>query len=304
MNRKENRRSKSLGEDKINSEVSAKFLGSYLTGIFALVVALTAFNSEDSSAAPKRTRPSAAPKTTAPSGVVYQEFRGPNGAVIHWLADQMPLKVYIAPGTSLDSIIDPALGAPATSTGNLDHLPDLVASVIQNPEQMQNLQPAVGYVPEHYQAALEGINSWLQVAHGAYSYQIVQDPSDADIYVFWTNHFVNKLGLALFENDIRGYTAKRSFPLAAVQAAVQAGRQIDFKPVVTLLRTTEASGLPMPVAKLRASAAHEFGHALGIEGHSRNPNDLMSVFYGHGSISAGDAATINYLYKLSPNYIP
>ena len=133
-------------------------------------------------------------------------------------------------------------------------------------------------MPEHYQAAVEGINSWLHLANGVYSYQIVQDPSDADIYVFWTNHFVNKLGLALFENDIRGYTAKRSFPLAAVQAAVQAGRQIDFKPVVTLLRTTEGSGLPMPVAKLRASAAHEFGHALGIEGHSRNPNDLMSVF--------------------------
>ena len=109
MNRKENRRSKSLGEGKVNSEVSAKFLRSYLTGIFASIVALTALNSESTSAAPKRGRPSAAPKTAAPSGVVYQEFRGPNGAVIHWLADQMPLKVYIAPGTSLDSIIDPAL---------------------------------------------------------------------------------------------------------------------------------------------------------------------------------------------------
>ena len=126
----------------MNSEVSAKFLGCYLTGIFVLVIALTAFYAESTAAAPKRSHPSTAPKTAAPSGVVYQEFRGPNGAVIHWLPDQMPLNVYIAPGTSLDSIIDPATGAPATSTGNLDHWPDLVASVIQNPEQMQSLQPA------------------------------------------------------------------------------------------------------------------------------------------------------------------
>jgi predicted Zn-dependent protease len=55
---------------------------------------------------------------------------------------------------------------------------------------------------------------------------------------------------------------------------------------------------------MRASAAHEFGHALGIEGHSTNPNDLMSIYYGHGVVSANDAATIRYLYHLTPDLIP
>jgi predicted Zn-dependent protease len=217
----------------------------------------------------------------------------------------MPLKVYIAPGTSLDSLINPEFGVPYTSVENRDHWPDLVAGVVQNPAQLNSLQPAQGYVQEHFQAARQGIQSWAGVSGGKYSFEFTDDPSDADIYVFWTNHFVNKLGLALFENDIRGYTAKRSFPYQAVMAAIAAGKQITFfKPVVTLLRTVDGAGNPMPIGKMQASAAHEFGHALGIEDHSQNPGDLMSVYYGHGVISANDAATIRALYSMQPDYIP
>ena len=109
----------------------------------------------------------------------------------------------------------------------------------------------------------------------------------------------------LFQNDIRGYTAKRSFPYAAVQAAIQAGKPVDFfRPVLCLLRTTDSANNPMSLDRMRASAAHEFGHALGIEGHSTNPGDLMSIYYGHGVVSANDAATIRYLYHLRPDLIP
>jgi predicted Zn-dependent protease len=234
-------------------------------------------------------------------GHVYQQFRGPNGLVIRWISDQMPLKVYVSPGTTLDSLVDPELGASYMCVDDRDRWPDIVANVVQNPDQLNSLPQAVGYVPQHYQAAVQGINSWQKCGGGLYSYQITQDPSDADIYVFWTNHFVNKLGLALFENDIRGYTAKRSFPLKAIMS----GQKAQFRPVVTLLRTTEgAAGTSMRLAWMQASAAHEFGHALGIEGHSPDPNDLMSVYYGHGVISANDAATIRFLYKASPDYIP
>jgi len=231
---------------------------------------------------------------------VYPQFRGPGNVSIRWLGEQMPLKIYVAPGTTLDSLIDPALGAPYTSVDNRDHWPDLVASVVQNPDQLSSLAPAQGYALDQLQAAVQGINSWKNYGSGLFSFVFTEDPTDADIYVFWTNHFVNKMGLGLFENDIRGYTAKRSFPLRAIQQ----GKLADFKPVVTLLRTTESSGNPMPFAKMKASAAHEFGHALGIEGHSANPNDLMSVYYGHGVISPNDAATIRYLYHTSPDYIP
>jgi hypothetical protein len=240
--------------------------------------------------------------TTHPPALatVYPQFRSSSG-VIHWVSDQMPLKVYVSPGTSLDSFIDERLGAPSTNVDNIATWPDLVANVAENTDQLNNLPKADGFVPEHYDAAIQGISLWKAFEReGLFSFQFTNDPADADIYVFWTKHFVNKLGLALFENDIRGYTAKRSFSYCLIQQ----GKHADFRPVVTLLRTTDSSGNPMPISKMKAAAAHEFGHALGIEGHSTNPNDLMSVYYGHGVISGNDAATIRYLYHLTPDLIP
>lgn len=244
-------------------------------------------------------RTQARPAARPGGGVVYPEFRS-NYGTIRWISDQMPIKVYIAPGLTLDTIIDPQLGAPMTNVDGRDRWPDLVADVISNPQQFQSLQVAQGYVPDHFQAAVQGINSWKAFERDGIKFQIVDDPSEADIHVFWTNHFVNKLGLGLFQNDIRGYTAKRSFPYKAIMS----GKQAQFKPVVTLLRTTEGNGVTMPFVKMKASAAHEFGHALGIEGHSPYPTDLMSVYYGKGAISTNDAATIRYLYRCTPDLIP
>ena len=266
----------------------------------AITATISMLGSNPASAYRAQARPAARSSGGGGGGAVYPEFRS-NFGTIRWIADQMPIKVYIAPGLTLDSIIDPALGAPFTNVDGRDRWPDLVADVISNPQTFQSLQVAQGYAPEHFQAAVQGINSWKAFERdGLFKFQIVEDPSEADIHVFWTNHFVNKLGLGLFQNDIRGYTAKRSFPYKAIMS----GKQAQFKPVVTLLRTTEANGVTMPFMKMKASAAHEFGHALGIEGHSPYPSDLMSVYYGRGAISTNDAATIRYLYHMTPDLIP
>lgn len=232
--------------------------------------------------------------------IVYPQYRSAYG-VIRWIKEQMPLKVYVSRGQSIDGIIDEQLGAPVANVNNLNRWPDLVASILGNQEQLQTLPLAQGYTADQYQAAVQGINSWKAFEkEGLFSFVLTDDPMEADIYVFWCHHFVDKMGLALFAGDIRGYTSKTSFPYKAVMS----GARVDFKPVVIVLRTTEANGISMPFGKMKASAAHEFGHALGIDQHSNYPTDLMSIYYGNGVISPNDAATIRYLYHLPPDLIP
>lgn len=233
-------------------------------------------------------------------GMVYPQFKNPAGS-IRWIKDQMPLKVYVSNGKAIDGFLDPELGAPYVNVNNLDNWPDVVAWVLDDRERLSSLPVAEGFVPEHYQAVLQGISMWKPFEkEGLFSYQLTEDPQDADIHVFFVNHFVDKLGLALFAGDIRGYTAKRCFPLKQIMA----GGKASFKPVLIMLRTVDTTGVSMPFNKMKASAAHEFGHALGIDGHSTNSNDLMSVYYGRGMLSTNDAATIRYLYHLTPDLIP
>lgn len=234
------------------------------------------------------------------AGGVYPEFRRADGRNNHWIKEQMPLRVYVSHGQAIDGFIDEQLGAPIANTSNVAGWPTLVAQILNTPGQIQNLPAAQGYSEQHYAAALQGINSWKPLEQeGLFSYQLVNEP-DADIFVFWVHHFVDKTGMGLFAGDIRGYTSMDVFPYQQIMA----GAKADFKPVVIMLRTTEGNGAPMPLNKMRASAAHEFGHALGIANHSRNPADLMSLYYGYGVVSANDAATMRYLYHLPPDLIP
>ncbi|HIA52211.1 MAG TPA: matrixin family metalloprotease [Candidatus Melainabacteria bacterium] len=233
-----------------------------------------------------------------PAGVYPQALF--NGKVVRWVADQMPLKVFVSRGSSIDGFMDPELGVPRTNVDGKQRWPHLVAEIIEN-GQINNLPVSEGFVEPHYEAALQGINLWKGFEReGLFQYVLTNDPSEADIYVFWTHHFVNKLGLGLFANDIRGYTSKEIFDYKLVLQ----GKQPLFQPVVILLRTTNQQGNPMSNEKMRASAGHEFGHALGIDQHSTNPYDLMSVYYGRGVVSNNDAATIRYIYKHQPDYIP
>lgn len=231
---------------------------------------------------------------------IYPEFRSRYG-VIRWLPQQMPLNIYVTHGLCLDGFQDPQLGGPIVNVDNPAAWPPLVARLLNPPGQLNNLPAAAGFLESHYQAALDGINMWKPLeSPRTFSLQLTSNPAEAVIFVFFTHHLVNKLGLALFANDIRGMTSKNSVPLKAVLA----GGRVVAEPVIILVRTCEADGRPLSPERMKAAVAHEIGHALGIEGHSPNPNDLMSVYYGRGLLSTNDIATINYLYQLNPDYIP
>src|SRR5262245_16009228 len=90
---------------------------------------------------------------------VYPEFRSSYGS-IRWLKEQMPLKVFVSRGLSLEGIIDEEMGVPAINVNNLSKWPDILADVAQNPDSMAEMPVAQAFAPEHFQAALQGINMW------------------------------------------------------------------------------------------------------------------------------------------------
>lgn len=243
-------------------------------------------------------------------GSAYPQCKFGGNKIVHWIPQEMPLKVYISKGLCLDNAgTVPETGGPISNVDNTAGWPDLVYQLAKNPDGFNGLAVADAYNDQMWQAAAQGINQWKRFQQeGLYSFELTNDPQEANVFVFWTNHFVNKMGLALFANDIRGYTAKHLLPYTSVINAMNAGNneliERSLRPVVVILRTTDSTNVPMPLGKLVASSAHEMGHVLGIDGHSTNPTDLMSVYYGRGTISANDAATIRYIYHCNPDLLP
>ncbi len=120
-------------------------------------------------------------------------------------------------------------------------MPVRVFVATHNPEEEQNGRDA-----------LAGFDSWVHATDGVIHYLVVNAPDKADIVVrFTTDEAVPGANGAVGLTDIRYYG--------------------------TTLRHADmrlATGDTLP-SELHSVAAHEFGHALGIQGHSDDPADLM-----------------------------
>jgi predicted Zn-dependent protease len=66
------------------------------------------------------------------------------------------------------------------------------------------------------------------------------------------------------------------------------------------LSARDTTNQPVSEARLRRVAMHEFGHALGIWGHSPNPKDIMSLDDRTTEVSTADVNTLLIAYANEP----
>lgn len=105
---------------------------------------------------------------------------------------------------------------------------------------------------EEVPTALAGFNEWAAASHGKIRFVRVSAPSQADLTVqFVPGRYVSAGTQAVGETII--YSSSGVLRKASMRLA---------------------EGVMLP-EELQATAAHEFGHALGISGHSSDPDDVM-----------------------------
>ncbi len=111
---------------------------------------------------------------------------------------------------------------------------------------------------ERTDAVEAGFDQWVHATKDFVQYQVVTKPAQAEIVVTFL-----PLDSVPDQSGSCGHTKMTFLTLTLKSAAVS-------------LATTGVTP-----ADLQATAAHEFGHALGIDGHSDDPDDLMYAVLTH-----------------------
>jgi tetratricopeptide (TPR) repeat protein len=140
-----------------------------------------------------------------------------------------------------------------------------------------------GWSPALNNVVQQGMQQWQTATNNKIRFALVSTPSDADIKVRWKTELdEGKLGESPFK-----FVGNKMLQSDVVLATHPSGGQ-------RLLGNEE----------LQHVVVHEFGHALGLKGHSPYPEDMMyfSVQPSASSrLSARDVKTFAMLYALNPD---
>lgn len=125
----------------------------------------------------------------------------------------------------------------------------------------------------------DGFDRWREATGGAVTWTETADPADADITVS-----VRMLGARRADRVLASTTVRWNGPETRLRAAEMVVYGWDGM----------SAG---DVAALSATGTHEFGHALGLDGHSDDPADVMYPSgNGSGRITARDLNTLRSGY--------
>ncbi|MBY0359329.1 MAG: matrixin family metalloprotease [Candidatus Obscuribacterales bacterium] len=207
--------------------------------------------------------------------------------LVQWDRRRLPLKVWISMGKKL----------PEESFATLQaSRPDEVYQMLVEPKSIWELPDCPGWTQDMNVAVANGIEQWREFENeGLISFGFVDRPEDANVLVFFVDHFVDADspgGISVHAN-----TSAKVFDANVIRQALAGGKMIPRYPVVIEMQVNPE------LYRLQADAAHEFGHALGIKAHSPYREDIMHENRQVDILSASDKATLRWLYRQRPTFL-
>lgn len=210
-----------------------------------------------------------------------------NNGLVRWEQKKMPIKIWIAPGLKL-----PELPFAELQKVRPDQVFDMIRQAPEG-DPFADCETVKNWTPEVNFQVAAGIEQWRQFeSEGLFSFGFVDDPRQAQVLVFYVDNFKDSTGPG--GNSVGGNTCAQLYTYDQAQRI-----NIAQKPVIIEL-STMINYMP---EKMIGSAAHEFGHALGIKAHSPYRDDLMYENNVVNRLSPADKSTIRYLYKTKPGYV-
>ena len=136
--------------------------------------------------------------------------------------------------------------------------------------------------------AKESFIVWYKASNKRTPFKFIENSADADITVEWTDQALH-VGNEKSERLKAGLTTSTTTGEGVIKHA-----RIQIRTVMPFSKEAE------PEDKIKETCLHEVGHALGLNGHSTNPGDIMYVGLTRRQLPAltkRDKSTIARLYK-------
>jgi len=209
-----------------------------------------------------------------------------NSDLMRWDKSKGPIKVWVSNGLQLPE----GYRGPELTNEKCKYL----YSLIDRADFTQKLTGVEHYFPEYQQIVKDGINDWGWIKEeGMGSIELVDDPRKADVVYYWCAQWGG------------GHVGMVFYPW----------RNNDSARCIAIIETEYLRQLGQRASReLRKTSAHEFGHILGLNVHSDNPDDVMYGAPGRAmtwmeskqyslasSVSRNDFVTLRALYELPPD---